>query len=754
MSCIGIRRCRSGGELPFVLKTVGEVVKMASTVPSQSLTSASGQLAALTIAPPYAPPTLSWYVLRHTLRRWGTLAVPLGLVLAVAGAVLAWRLFVPEYRSTVWLRISPMRPLLLEQLPEDRTGHFVQTQVELLKSPVIIERVLKDPQIAELPELRTNRDPKAWIEKRLTVQPVGQSELFRVQFAAMNAEDSARIVTAVVDAYMQLYDRETYAQTERLLELLSKERQDQLQRVNQVQQRVLELGKNAGTNTVTAFNPMQKAFANDPRIQALHDELIRTQLDRDILQAQLTWLKEKPRPATIADAVIQREIDADPRVVALSGQLRARQDTLLQFQVDSTAFRETQEELRSLKTQLQDLRARLHQELPKAKQEQLLAARGLEVASLEDRAKTLAAREESLLQRLEKEKATLEGKFGVRLDLDFAQAELGRAKAVADRIDSRIFTLGLELRPAQRPEQVEVVHAADVPAAPVERFPLKTMAGLSVLGLLLPFGLCLLWELHARRVYDTPQMLRDVRLPLAGEVTRMTPPPSLLGLRGNSRRHRRGRALFEESIDCLRTLLTVSRPVQERQVLAVASAVAGEGKTTLASRLAASWSRHGTERILLIDADLRAPSLHRVFQTNRQPGLGEVLEGACSVEAALVPLENSNFWLLPAGKSGTSPLRLFSDATFAQLVARLRERFDHIIIDSPPVLAAAEAVGALKEADHVLFCVRKDVSRLPQIRLACERLARCGAAVIDAVFIGTTPTHYADRYGEYRIKNR
>jgi capsular exopolysaccharide synthesis family protein len=271
------------------------------------------------------------------------------------------------------------------------------------------------------------------------------------------------------------------------------------------------------------------------------------------------------------------------------------------------------------------------------------------------------------------------------------------------------------------------------------------MAGLA--GLLLPLAAFGLFELLSRRLYQSNQLQDTSQLTVVSEIAALPARP-LLSYGGAVRRYLKDRAIFEESVESLRSILCVSPEWADAQVLAISSAVSGEGKTSLASQLATGWARHGEARTLLIDGDVRDPDIYSIFGVASSPGLVEVLSGNCEQDAAIVHWEE-NLDILPAGSLIGSPHRLFEGQTFAGLIEKLRKNYDRIVLDAAPLLSASEVLPMLKAVDGVLLCARKDHSKAAQVKLARERLERAGIQRVGGVFGGLSCHSYAFQYGEY-----
>jgi len=216
-------------------------------------------------------------------------------------------------------------------------------------------------------------------------------------------------------------------------------------------------------------------------------------------------------------------------------------------------------------------------------------------------------------------------------------------------------------------------------------------------------------------------------------------------------RLRRGRSLslFEESIDSLRVCLWLPEDRKNVHVLSVCSAIHGEGKTSVASQLAVSMAKCSSTPVLLIDADMRSPDIHHIFKIPNEPGLAAVLDGRSSLDDAIVTDWSDQVHLLPAGRLTMSPHKLLGGDTFPSLLRTLRARYSHIIIDTPPILSAAEALLLAKFSDGTIICTRRNYSRERQVKLAHERLVAAGAKPLGAVFNAVPTRRYAYTYGSY-----
>jgi receptor protein-tyrosine kinase len=145
-------------------------------------------------------------------------------------------------------------------------------------------------------------------------------------------------------------------------------------------------------------------------------------------------------------------------------------------------------------------------------------------------------------------------------------------------------------------------------------------------------------------------------------------------------------------------------------VILITSSLRGEGKTTVAMNLATSLAQKG-DKVVVVDADLRRPSLHKVIRANARYGLSSILAGsALSLEEAILSTSIPNLSMIAAGPIPSHPSELLASQRFGELIAELRKRFDYVVIDSPPALALADANVLARQADGVILISRSGVT--------------------------------------------
>jgi polysaccharide biosynthesis transport protein len=284
----------------------------------------------------------------------------------------------------------------------------------------------------------------------------------------------------------------------------------------------------------------------------------------------------------------------------------------------------------------------------------------------------------------------------------------------------------------RRPPRVTIFQEAALQKHDIKRQVLSAICA-AIAGLFLA-GFAVAWlERRARRIHTADEVTTGLGLRVVGAV----PPsaPNVLRVATSN-----GQALpdehhFLESIDGIRTMLLRDARTAGLRLVMVTSAVSGEGKTTLASHLAGSLARAG-RRTLLVDCDLRRPSAHQLFEVPSHPGLSEVLLGEVPVAEAVRGTAIPGLWLLPAGQWDRAVLRALAGEEVQKVFAALRQHYDFVIIDSHPVLQAADSLLIGLHVDAVILALMRDLSRMPRVSTACQRLTDLGIPVLGAVVNG------------------
>ena len=203
-----------------------------------------------------------------------------------------------------------------------------------------------------------------------------------------------------------------------------------------------------------------------------------------------------------------------------------------------------------------------------------------------------------------------------------------------------------------------------------------------------------------------------------------------------------------EAYRALRTSILLSSFGAPPKVILVTSAMPQEGKTTISANSALVLAQRGS-RVLLVDADLRRPGLEKLFSLKPHRGLSTLISGSDKVEDVIIPIpEVPNLWILPAGPIPPQPAELLGSAVMRDHIARWRNEFDHVIIDTPPCLSVTDAVLLSPEVDRVILVARAGQTTKPALRRACDLLLQVNARVMGIV-LNAFDLHSAHGYYYY-----
>jgi capsular exopolysaccharide synthesis family protein len=319
------------------------------------------------------------------------------------------------------------------------------------------------------------------------------------------------------------------------------------------------------------------------------------------------------------------------------------------------------------------------------------------------------------------------------IKLDSFREDIGHLEDMWRRLKGEHETLKVEL---QAPSRVEVREEATVKRVDVEKQKALMSGGAALGGLL--FGLfAVSWlEFRTRRVDRVDEVVLGLGIRLVGTVPRVAKRSSQPASKPKNDKQE----VLAESIDSVRTMLMHLARTQGLRTVMVTSAVAGEGKTSLSCRLAVSLAQAGL-KTLLIDADSRNPSIHKVFGTPFESGFCEILCGSAN-PSRIQSSPVLGLSLIPAGLWSEQMPTALGQRRAEALFAHLSEQFDIILVDAPPVLPVADALSLGQQVDGVLLSVLCRVSRLNNLYAASQRIDELHIRTLGVVINGVEAELY------------
>jgi receptor protein-tyrosine kinase len=335
-----------------------------------------------------------------------------------------------------------------------------------------------------------------------------------------------------------------------------------------------------------------------------------------------------------------------------------------------------------------------------------------------------------------KEQVTAGAKPGtVLIDVRVRDTSPVRARDIANTLSDEFVVMVGELetpRPGDVPDaRVIVAKRASLPAHPVVRQPVRNTALGLALGLVLGTGIAMLRD----RRDNTVKTTEDVE-EISGTALFATIPFDKRLAQSPCITFADDRSPTAEAFRTLRANLQFLKVDDPPRVLLVTCSQTGDGKSTTAVNLALALAQAGRS-VALVDGDLRRPDLHNILGLDNSVGFSNVLSGQESLDEALQPTGFAGLWALTSGRLPPNPGEILGSSAAQNLCAQLRTRFDHVIMDSAPLLEFADAAILAADCDGVLLVSRADITRRDRLAQAVRRLEKIGAPVVGAVLIVT-----------------
>jgi succinoglycan biosynthesis transport protein ExoP len=665
--------------------------------PDERMAAGAEPLPAIAPAPPAR--TGIARLVRALRRRW-LLALGLGLLGGLVAGLALWRTLPTGHTAEVTLHLQ--RSANAGEPASDQ-----QTQAALLHSPVVLQAVLRRPEVAELPTVDNQPDPLAWLEQKVQVESQPGRSTLRLRVQAEDAGLAVLLANTIAAEYVREAEARRHASLNQLHE--SYRRAEEVLRLRR--QRLEQL--------------------DDPRLQVAEKELQQARFDLSMARAETGVLEARRKSIArivAPDSSVQEAIERDPASREVFKALEQLEDHIKrELRISAEGERgssvvELRREQAALEKKLQRRREELRPGVEKQFRAQVLA-------DAETRLEALR-KHTAILEEAEKTLAAEVKRLG-------GAPEAGEARAVRAEVAEReeaLRRLGAEVRVAEGQDGPPPVTWAGPGATKVihdweGRLRLAGLGGLAVFALLGLVVSC--HEARAGRVLCAADLVQELGLPVVGSMPAV-PGRLLRPATPQAPRDSRQQARLTEAVDGLRTLLL--RNSDGPRLVMVTSAVDGEGKTSLAAQLAVSLAR-AWRKTVLIDGDLRNPAAHAAFDVPLEPGLSELLRGEAEPADIVRPTAAGRLWLVPAGQWDAHAVQALAQEGTAEVFEQFIDQYDFVVLDAGPVLPVADAQVLSQYADIVLLAVRAGVSRLAAVQAARERLAALEAPVLGAVIV-------------------
>jgi capsular exopolysaccharide synthesis family protein len=695
------------------------------------------------------PRPLNAVTLLRSLRSNWKKASFYGLIVGALLAAVVW-VFLPPTRPSAYtkLRLIPSDQSETIRAPESQIDQ--RTHKELILSRLVLKKALEMPGIAELETIqeRGSIDNAIKLLKReIVVDFPSGPEIIRIRLEGDRDREIGKLVTAVENSYMsEVTGRASAARQERYQEIHAQvtESEKRLKKIRDALEN--QLKDNSGTKATVEAQQMQfqsEYLSLMSELNNLEREESKTKSSLELLQNRLNS-EDRFR---IPEATINNFLTTDDEFIELTRKNRELnkmlEDYRKRYEPGSPTIVKIESDLTENQKKLDECRKQARKNLEEQAKDKFDKEARDSIASKQAELKVLA----NDIATLKLRRDSLKSKVSGRVLLDGKDIDLEQAQEEYASLKRKEAQAKLEITAKQGIEELEPA-TVEIPNDRDRR------VKISALGAIFGFGATLLLfaflEFRARRLGGIDEIVLDVGMRLIGSLPKC-PSKALLehGLPEKpTASDLRWHTLLTESIDSARTILLHTARASQLKVVLITSAVASEGKSTVARALAQSLARSG-RKTLLVDGDLRKPTLHEFFKMPVPPGVCEALRGEVNAEQALIDSPIANLTIMTAGRAERLSIQQLAMDGFGHIINELRDHFDFILIDSSPILPVADTLLMARHADSVLFSMFVNHTQLEKVNSAQHRLAQLDVPIAGAIVNGTREELYGYGNSQY-----
>jgi len=683
-------------------------------------------------------------------RKW---VVVLTVVTAMAAVTVGNRFSPRIYEASSTLYIK-------EQMPSVLGGNLsatgfsdlspleeINTQMEILKSRSLLEEVigqlgLEDLLVAEKgqPESERLQLTIDALRKQLTVSSIPNTRLIRASVKSRDPVLAMKIANAISRSFIDRNVGSKRSEANAVLAFVSDQVNQVNARLDQAEEDLLRYKQSHRIADIT-----EEAKLKLDRLSDLESRYEQAKLDRRILATRMAAALRLAAPDAAQAAAVS------PAVSSLQDRLTEAEKRLAQLAPGDPAEPRLRAGADSLKRQIQAEMEKGTGQAPSASVNSVLQ---VQIADYRYQDVILASQEEAFRGLIDSNEADVNALSAQ----DISLARLERVRRINDDLYSELVKSRNEaqIEAVSQLGNIDIIDPAVTPLRPVSPKKEENL----IIGLLLSLvlGVCLafLLEHFDTTVRNEEEIKRLLAIPLLGHIPKF---------------HQNGRAIAKktgelvprnplftrdeprspvsEAFRLLRTNLFFIELDKGLKTIAVTSAVPGEGKTVVAVNLAAALAGQ-EERVLLIDADFRAPAVHRVLLLPQAPGFTNILVDHLNIHSVVRDVPGlPNLSVITAGRIPPNPAEVTGSARMRQVIEELRGSFDRIIFDGPPVLGATDAVVLASSVDGALIVLRKGKIDRRAVKRMAEILDHTRVTILGGVLNGIDKSDDGYGYGYY-----
>ncbi|MBA4804676.1 MAG: polysaccharide biosynthesis tyrosine autokinase [Brevundimonas sp.] len=667
------------------------------------------------------------------------------LIAALVIGLTVTLLMTPIYTASVTLQIEreAVRVLNVDDVQPRETGYqaeeFFQTQYGLLRSRSLAERVIDSLGLASsdafLDQMGVDAPSRGSssaadhsaarrrlvlraVQENLDVSPVRGSRLVVVTFDSPNPQLSARIVNAFAENFIQVNLDRKFESSRYAREFLEERIAQTKAKLEDAERELVAYAAAQQIINVEESTPeggeAQSLTTNN--LVALNSALAQARAAR--IAAEQKWLQARNAPALSLTEVLQNP--------AIQQMVQQRAQVDAEYQQKLRVYQPDWPEMQQLSARLAEL------------DEQIGNVAGGIRSSLQGQYQVAANQERSLQAQVDSLSGEVLNQRARSVQYNILKREVDTSRTLYDGLLQRYKEVGVTGGVAAN--NISIVDRAVPPASPSKPQLIINMALAALIGLALGVAAAFLMEALNESLATPEDVETKLGLPVLGVAPLLGPDEQPVAALADVR------SSFSEAYYSLRTALQFSTPDGAPATMLVTSSRPAEGKSTTAYAIALTLARVG-KRVLLVDGDLRNPSMHRVVGTDNDTGMSNLLSGSATIEELIKATGIDNLHFIPCGPLPPNPAELWGGDRVGRVLDHATTLYDHVVIDGPPVLGFADAPLLAAQVRGTIFVLEARGTRRAQARGALRRLLVGRGHLLGAVL--TKFNVKATQYGGY-----
>ena len=541
----------------------------------------------------------------------------------------------------------------------------------------------------------------------LQVEPVLKTRLVIVSFEAHDPVLTANVANTLAKLYNDQNLEFKFAATKDAFNWLYKQAEGSREKVQAAQAALTNF---RDRRDILALQGRANVVAQ--KLEELNSVLTKARTDRIGLETLVSQVKDYSQHPELADSL--------PNVMnnsLIQSMKKSLVDLGGQYSSMSKRYGEKHPQMVRLRAQISLIKGKLDDEIKNT------------VDSITTDYEVARAREESMQRAFNQQKAEAQVLSRNLSQMDILQQEAQSNQQLYDSLLKRLNETGVSTE--LKTSNIRVLDPAEVPKAPVRPRKNRNLLLSVIVGLFMGVGLAFFFEYMDKTVKSPDDVTDYLKVSFLGPVGHFKVSPGA-GLSGELIAQADPSSNITEAFRNIRTNLLFSFSEGPRKVLVITSAKPEEGKSTIAANLATVIA-HADKRVLLVDADLRRPAVHHIFGVKESPGLAHLLVGNAAEHDVIRKTQIPGLELIAYGQITPNPAELLGSTSMKEFLSRVRERYDYVILDTPPIMSVTDPLVISSISDGVIFVIKAGETSYDLLQKSLQQLSEVGGKVLGVI---------------------